>query len=83
MLILWSVETQGRNARRVLQICKIMLPAFQKPPQLMENIFLDPEFWCFIRAYNNVFSFTSMGTVDHPTLQVDESVAGLGGIYTL
>ena len=77
--MMWSNErlkTKKKSSVPKFSLCcmqgKIQVPFFRSPPQLFRSLFFDKgtadskKFLSEIRAYNNMFSFTSMGgKVDH------------------
>jgi len=52
---------------------KVQLPLFMKPPQLLQKLFKGEDstsqhFLHYIRSYNNMFSFTSIGAKIHSSI---------------
>jgi len=65
----------------------VQLPPLAAAPPLLMELLRDPEFRRQIRAYNQAFAFTSIGTSCNARgafgpVNQDESVAGQRGVYT-
>ncbi|KUF87578.1 hypothetical protein AM588_10005114 [Phytophthora nicotianae] len=66
---------------------KVKLPPLAPAPVTLLQLYGDPEFRKHIRAYNQVFAFTSIGasspsTGEYMQVNQDNSVAGDRGVYT-
>uniref|UniRef100_A0A0D2ZUB6 ATP-dependent DNA helicase n=1 Tax=Brassica oleracea var. oleracea TaxID=109376 RepID=A0A0D2ZUB6_BRAOL len=77
--LLESTEKDSVNKRPLFSICckqgRILLPTVREPPLLLEKLLSDPDFLRYIRAYNSILAFTSMGA------DIDYSVQNTYGIY--
>ncbi|EEY60735.1 helitron helicase-like protein [Phytophthora infestans T30-4] len=69
-------ETDGCCCRNGL----VFVPTSRTAPDALLTLFENPTFMRSIRAYNNVFAFTSMGASRSRPLSVDESVTR-NGVY--
>ncbi|POM77530.1 LOW QUALITY PROTEIN: Helitron helicase-like protein [Phytophthora palmivora] len=69
-------ETEGRCCRKGL----VNVPHPREAPAELDRLFGNPRFKQSIRAYNNVFAFTSMGSSRTHSLNVDERVTR-SGVY--
>jgi hypothetical protein len=77
--IKWSDETEK-------SCCvggAVQLAPFQAPPEYFQTLLRRPDFMKNIRAYNNVFAFTSIGSSCSKELGLDRSLANSrDGVYT-
>ncbi len=75
----WSGESKGMCCRNGA----VSIVAPNPPPDEFVQMWSDPRFMAKIRAYNSVFSFTSMGATIHENVALDERYANArGGVYT-
>ncbi|RLN14023.1 hypothetical protein BBJ28_00024701, partial [Nothophytophthora sp. Chile5] len=77
----------GESPMKCCSKGRVQLPPLKAAPAVLAECYNDPEFRKHIRAYNQVFAFTSVGASRTDTgsvqrVRADESVQGQRGVYT-